>query len=112
MAQLTKEQMAAIDSYSDDIETLKDQVTAMRKMPGYYIAGVGYKGALSLIREGYQNSIDQIMDPTSPADTVSVYYNEQTLECEITDNGKGFPFDGNAHLFISASFSSKCSICN
>lgn len=92
MAELTKEQLAAIDSYSKDIQTLSDTVTAIRQVPGMYCSGRGNKGYLSLIREIYQNSIDQVVDPTSPADKVSIFYNESTLEVEVTDNGKGFPF--------------------
>lgn len=34
MAELTKEQLAAIDNYSGEIQTLKDTVTAIRKLPG------------------------------------------------------------------------------
>ena len=101
MAQLTKEQQAAIDSYSNEIETLKDTVTAIRKMPGYYCGGRGNPGYLSLIREIYQNGIDQIVDPTSPADTVKVFYNEQNLEVEISDNGKGFPFQDMVRMVTS-----------
>ena len=48
---LTKEQLAAIDSYSNDIQTLKDTVTAIRQLPGMYCSGRGNSGFLSLIRE-------------------------------------------------------------
>ena len=93
MAKLTQEQIEAIDSYSDDIKTLKDTVTAIRKLPGMYAAGIGNKGYISLIREVYQNSIDQIVDQSSPANFVTISYNENTLEVIVSDNGKGFPYE-------------------
>lgn len=34
MAELTKEQLAAIDNYTNEITTLKDTVTAIRQLPG------------------------------------------------------------------------------
>lgn len=106
MAELTKEQLAAIDNYGSEIQTLKDTVTAIRKLPGMYANGKGSAGFLSLIREVYQNSIDQIVDPTSPADKISIYYNEQTLEVEVSDNGKGFPFNDMVRM-VTAQHTSK-----
>ncbi len=82
-----------VDSYKNKIVTLKDFVTAVRKMPGMYCAGKGNKGFLSLIREIYQNSIDQIINPDIPANHVDLYYNEITNEVMVSDNGLGFPFD-------------------
>lgn len=106
MAKLTKEQQEAIDNYSNDITTLKDTVTAIRQLPGMYCSGRGAIGYLSLIRELYQNGIDQIVDPTSPADTVYVYYNEITLEVVVSDNGKGFPFNDMVRM-VTAQHTSK-----
>lgn len=99
--QLTAEQKAAIDNYSKDITTLKDTVTAIRKLPGMYTNGVGNNGFLSLIREIFQNAIDQVIDPTSPADRITIYYNEQTLETIVTDNGKGFPFNDMVRMMTA-----------
>ena len=106
MAELTKEQLAAIDSYSNDIQTLSDTVTAIRQVPGMYCSGRGNVGYLSLIREIYQNAIDQVVDPTSPADKVTISYNESTLEVIVTDNGKGFPFQDMVRM-ITALHTSK-----
>lgn len=106
MAELTKEQLAAIDNYGNEIQTLKDTVTAIRQIPGMYAAGKGTTGFLSLIREVAQNSIDQIVDPSSPADRASLFYNEQTLEVEVSDNGKGFPFNDMVRI-VTAQHTSK-----
>ena len=65
MATINKEMMAAIDNYSNEITTLKDTVTAIRQLPGMYCSGRGNKGFLSLIREIFQNAIDQVIDKSS-----------------------------------------------
>ena len=101
MAELTKEQLAAIDNYSNDIQTLKDTVTAIRKVPGMYCGGKNERAFINLIREVYDNSLDQVIDPTSPADMIRIFYNENTLETEICDNGKGFPFDAMVRMVTS-----------
>lgn len=92
--ELSQEQINAINNYSKDIKTLKDYVTAVRKMPGMYVAaGDGGRAYLSMIREIYQNSIDQIIMPESPGDWIYLYYNEITKECRVYDDGLGLPFE-------------------
>lgn len=95
-----------IDNYGKRIVTLKDTVTAIRQVPGMYCAGKGNIGFLSLIREIFQNGIDQIIDPNSPATIVTLYYNEQNNEVIVTDNGMGFPFDDMVRI-VTAQHTSK-----
>ena len=100
--QLTNEQIAAINNYSKDIRTLKDYVTAVRRMPGMYVAaGDGGRAYLSMIREIYQNSIDQIIMPESPGSWIYLYYNESTKECKVYDNGLGLPFDAIVRILTT-----------
>ena len=101
MAQLTKEQMAAIDNYGSEIKTLKDFVTAVRKRPGMYIGHIGQKGVINMHREIYSNSIDQILAQDSPANWFSYYYNEATTEVRIEDNGKSLPFEHIIRIFTT-----------
>lgn len=89
---LNKDEIKAINSYSSEIKTLKDYVTGVRQMPGMYCGGKGNRGYLSLIREIYQNAIDQLLIKNTPANKVYLYYNENTLECKVYDNGLGLPF--------------------
>ena len=91
-AELTQEQIAAIDNYGGDITTMKDFVSITRRRPGFMIGSIGNTGFLNMMREIFQNSIDQIMDPSSPCDWFSFEYNMNTLEVTVWDNGKGFPF--------------------
>ena len=101
MAVLSKEQIASIDNYSNEIKTLKDFVSAVRKRPGMYLGPISNRGLLNMMREIFQNCIDQILDPTSPANWFSFFYDERTLEIIVEDNGKGFPFNDIVRILTS-----------
>ena len=103
---ITEEQKKAIDEYGKQIVTLKDTVTAIRKLPGMYCAGKGNIGFLSLIREIFQNSVDQVIDPNTPANHIDIYYNELTKEVVVSDNGFGFPYDDMVRM-VTAQHTSK-----
>ena len=92
-AELSEEMKAAIDNYGNEIKTLEDHVKAVRKMPGNFGGGIGTSGYLDMIREIFQNSIDQVLSPNSPADWVSISYDMRTLETTVIDNGSGLPFN-------------------
>ena len=104
-AELTQEQIAAIDNYGSSITTMKDFVSICRRRPGYQIGAIHDKGFLNMMREIFQNSVDQLMDSTSPCDWFSFYYNMNTLEVVVKDNGKGFPF--NDMLRITREYTSQ-----
>ena len=105
-AELTQEQIDAIDNYGGSIKTIKDFVSICRKRPGYQIGGIQNRGFLNMMREIFQNSIDQIMDPTSPCNWFSFKYDMNTLEVTVTDNGKGFPFDDMVRI-LTKEYTSK-----
>ena len=88
----SEEQIEAIENYGDRIQTLESIVEAIRKRPGMYGGGIGDSGFLTLIREVFQNAIDQIIDPSSPANFCSLIYDMRTLTVKVADNGLGFPF--------------------
>lgn len=92
MAVLNKAMQEAVDNYANDIITLKDFVTAVRKRPGMYIGAAG-EAVLNEIREIFQNCIDQMVDSNSPCDWFSIFYDELKLKFVVEDNGLGFPFD-------------------
>lgn len=92
-SELSQEQINAINNYGSDIKTLKDFVSICRKRPGFMIGAIGNHGYLNMMREIFQNAIDQVMDESSPANWFSFYYNMNTLEVIVQDNGKGFPFE-------------------
>lgn len=90
--ELNKDMQEAIDNYSSRIQTLKDFVTAVRKRPGMYIGGLP-TALLTMIREIFQNSVDQLLDPMSPCNWISLEYDQRNLQTTVIDNGLGFPFD-------------------
>ena len=96
---LDKEMIKNIEHYSDRISTLKDFVHAVRQNPGYHCGAIGNKGFLNLIREIVQNSLDQVLDPSSPGDWVAMTYDEKTLIVTVSDNGLGIPFDQMTRIF-------------
>ena len=96
---ITEEQKQAIDNYGKRISTLKDFVAACRKRPGHMIGPLGGAGLLNMIREIFQNSIDQMMEPESPCNWFSLSYDERTLEVVVEDNGMGFPFNDILRIF-------------
>lgn len=93
MTNLTDDMKEAIDNYGSRIKTLKDFVTAVRTRPGMYIGPCGNKGLLNCMREIFQNAVDQMLDPLSPCNWFSFFYDERSREVIVTDNGSGFPKD-------------------
>ena len=71
---LTKEQINAINNYENDIKTLSDWVQFTRKRAGVEVGGVGARGYISMIREVFQNAIDQVMLKSSPANWIYIYF--------------------------------------
>lgn len=103
---LSEEQKNAIENYGDSIQTLQDFVTAVRTRPGQFIGPIHAAGLLNMMRETWQNSLDQIIDPNSPGNWFSFYYNENTLEVEVVDNGLGLPFDDMVRI-LTQQYTSK-----
>ena len=91
--ELTEEQKKLIDSYGNNIKTLKDFVTACQQKIGMYLGSAGTNGFKTMIREIVDNSVDTIIDPSSPGDWFSITYNQITREVTVVDNGRGLPFD-------------------
>lgn len=91
--ELDEQYKSAIDNYGNQIKTFKDWCTSVKKRPSYHCGGLNERGFISLQREVFQNSVDQVVMENSPANMISFYYNEQTLETSVEDNGLGFPFN-------------------
>lgn len=89
---LDQSMIESIDNYGSRVKTLKDFVTAVRTRPGMYIGPINAAGLLNMMREIFQNAVDQMVDPTSPCNWFRFFYDERTLEVVVEDNGLGFPF--------------------
>lgn len=100
MAELSKEAIAAIENYGNQIKTLKDFVTAVRKRPGYHIGAIGSQGFKNMGREIAQNAVDQIVLQACPCQGFNFFYDERSLEITVEDiNGLGIPFDQIIRVF-------------
>ena len=99
---LTEEQKKAIDSYGDEIYSAKDSLDGIRHAWPMYIGSGGKNGFLVLVREIFDNSVDQMLDKDFPCNHVLVEYDERTNRCTITDNGKGLPFKDMVRIFTKA----------
>ena len=111
MAKTTNPQMDSkmienIKNYGNKIKTIESFVEAVRKIPGMYIGATGNPGFINMIREIFQNSIDQLERNDSPCDHIWVFYDESTHTVIITDNGTGIPFDNIIRIFTSEHTSS------
>lgn len=96
---LTKEQIANIQNYGDEIQTLKDFVEAVRKTPGMYIGHIGNEGYINMVREIFQNAYDELIKFSSPCDTIIVSFDERTFTVIVEDNGRGIPFGHMINIF-------------
>lgn len=92
--------------YNDQIKTIDSFVEAVRQTIGMYIGRRGNRGFMNLIREVYQNSIDEMLKPDSPCDHINVHYSEIDHWVIISDNGRGIPFNNIIRIFTSQHTSS------
>ena len=95
-----------IKNYSKEIITLEDFVEAVRLNFGMYIGYGGNKGFINMIREIFQNSIDELMKDASPCTEIIVSYDERNHNVIIEDNGRGIPFNDMVRIYTSQHTSS------
>lgn len=95
-----------IKNYEKKIVTISEFAKAVRMSPSMYIGYIGNKGFINMIREILQNGLDQIEKNDSPADMVTLSYNEYDHMVTITDNGLGIPFNSLIRVFTSEHTSS------
>lgn len=96
---LDKTMMKNIDSYGKKIQTISDFMEAIRQTPGMYIGPLNEMGLMNMIREVFQNGLDQLLYPSSPCTMVSIEYNEMNNETICWDNGLGIPFNDIERIF-------------
>lgn len=98
-AKISQEMIDNIKNYGDEIKTLKDFITAVRKRPGMYIGSIGNKGFINLIREILQNGLDELNKEKSPCNAVMISFDERTQTVIVEDNGRGIPFGHIKRIF-------------
>lgn len=97
--QVTHEFEEQIRKYADQIKTIEFFADAVRKTPGQYIGYIGNLGHINMIREVFQNSMDELQRVDSPCDRVQVQYFEDSLTTIISDNGRGIPYGHIIRIF-------------
>ena len=106
MANKNSSMEANILNYSNEIQTIENFADAVRQTLGMYIGRRGNRGFMNMIREVYQNSIDELIKENSPCNWVHVFYNENDHCVMIEDNGRGIPFDNIIRVFTKQHTSS------
>lgn len=101
-----KQMIENIKKYSTEIVTITDFVEAVRKTVGQYLGYTGNRGFINMIREIFQNSVDELMKDASPCSYIKVFYNENNNEVIVEDDGRGIPFQDMVRIFTQQHTSS------
>lgn len=109
---LTEEQKLSINSYKNSITQIEGTINAIRKLPGMYGGSLNDNMLLTMIREIFQNAVDQLVMKDSPCDFITVLFDERdNYFARITDNGLGIPFELLIKMFteghVSKNFENK-----
>lgn len=78
---------------ADSISVIQDDRERVRKRPTMYIPTTGKEGAIHIVYEIVDNSIDEVTAEGSVGDTVTTIFNKKTREFTIMDNGSGIPHE-------------------
>lgn len=96
-----------IKNYGDEIRQITDFVQQVRQTPDVYIGKVhGNTAFLTMVREIFQNSIDEILKGNAFTPVVYVTYDEINHIVTVKDNGRGIPFGKIGVIFGSSHTSS------
>jgi len=99
MSKMTKEMEDNIKNYASQIKTMETFVDAVRLNQGQFIGGEGNIALLNMIREVFQNSIDEMVKKDSPCTWVSLTYDQRTYTTIVEDNGRGIPFNNIIRIY-------------
>lgn len=83
--------MAARKYDDSSIQSITDDRDRVRKRPTMYISDTGKKGALHIVFEIVDNSIDELSVKDAVGDTITVVFNKKTKDITVTDDGSGIP---------------------
>lgn len=81
-----------IKNYSSEIKQISDFVEQVRQTPDVFIGKVKENAAfITMVREIFQNSIDEILKGNAFNPNVFVTYDERTHQVIVSDSGRGIP---------------------
>lgn len=94
-------------NYGNEIVQLSDFVEQVRQTPDMYIGKVfGSKAFLTMTREIFQNSVDEILKGNAFSPNIFVTYDERNHQITVLDNGRGVPHGKIGIIFGSSHTSS------
>ena len=81
-----------VKNYGDEIQQISDFVEQVRQTPDMYIGKVISNVAFTtMIREIFQNSVDEILKGNAFSPNIFVEYDERIHKVTVSDNGRGIP---------------------
>ena len=79
-------------NYGSEIKQISDFVAQVRQTPDVFIGKVKENAAfITMTREIFQNSIDEILKGNAFSPNIKVVYDENTHQVTVSDNGRGIP---------------------
>lgn len=84
---------------ADSIDVL-DSIKGIRRRPSMYIGDVGVHGLHQVLKEVFDNGVDEYID--GHASSISVTLDTKKSIAEITDNGRGIPVEMHKTAKMSA----------
>lgn len=88
-----------VKAYASQIKEIDDQVEQVRQTPDVFIGPLGDKGFLTMIREIFQNSLDETLKGYSIDNHIIVSFNENDNTVSVEDHGRGIPHGLIAKIF-------------
>lgn len=76
------------------IVAIENDLERVRKRPTIYIPDTGKAGAIHIIFEIIDNSLDELTANDAVGNEVMVHFDDKTKVCTVTDNGGGIPHEG------------------
>ena len=79
-------------NYGSEIQQISDFVAQVRQTPDVFIGKVKENAAfITMTREIFQNSIDEILKGNAFSPVIKVQYDERNHQVTVSDNGRGIP---------------------
>ena len=81
-----------VKNYGSEIKQISDFVEQVRQTPDVFIGKVKENAAfITMVREIFQNSIDEILKGNAFSPNIFITYDERTHQVIVSDNGRGIP---------------------
>ncbi len=97
-----------IDGVKDDVFIhLADEITSIRETKTMYIPGTQNDAAMHLLKEIFNNSLDEVNNANSTGKRIYVEFYQSECKFIVTDEGRGIPIDILADAVMKKHVSTK-----